>query len=380
MFPEPFGLYIHVPFCAGKCPYCDFYSVPPAAETVDGYLSRTLALAEEYGGACAQAVQTVYFGGGTPSLLGAGKLTALLEGIGKHFHIAPNPEITCEVNPGTVDGTFFRELRAGGFNRISMGLQSANEDELRLLGRRHTAGEVEKAVGAARAGGFQNLSLDLMLSLPGSSEKSLLRSIDFAAELEPEHISAYLLKIEPGTPFAARNLILPDDDTAAEQYLFAVGELAKRGFAQYEISNFSRPGYESRHNLCYWRYGEYLGLGPAAHSFYEGRRFCWPRDLEGYIRGGQPLPERPGEDILTEEEALEEFAMLNLRLVRGLRLGECRERFGLAGEELFRQVYDRAEHCPAALVNLAGDSVAFTAQGFLVSNALLGQLLDIGYR
>lgn len=371
-----FGLYIHVPFCTGKCPYCDFYSVSPTAEMVDGYLSRTLALAEEYGGACAQTVQTVYFGGGTPSLLGAGNLTALLEGIRKHFHIAPDPEITCEVNPGTVDGAFFRDLYTGGFNRISMGLQSANEDELRLLGRRHTAGDVEAAVEAARAGGFRNLSLDLMLSLPGSNEKSLLRSIDFAAGLRPEHISAYLLKIEPGTPFASRNMALPDDDDAAEQYLFAVDELAKRGFAQYEISNFARPGYESRHNLCYWRYGQYLGLGPAAHSFYAGRRFYWPRDLAGYIRGGRPLPERPGEDILTEEEALEEFAMLNLRLTRGLRLGDCRERFGPAGEKLFRQVHDQAKHCPAALVNFAGDSVAFTAQGFLVSNALLGRLLS----
>lgn len=370
-----FGLYIHVPFCAGKCPYCDFYSVTPTGEIMDAYLRRTLALAEEYGRACGKTADTVYFGGGTPSLLGAGRLSALLDGLAKHFSIAPGAEVTCEVNPGSVDGPFFQALRAGGFNRVSMGLQSANPEELRLLGRKHTPGDVQSAVEAARAAGFGNLSLDLMLALPGSTGESLLRSVGFAAGLGPEHISAYLLKIEPGTPFAGRQLALPDDDAAADQYLLMVEELAGRGFQQYEISNFARPGFESRHNLCYWRYGEYLGLGPAAHSFYEGRRFYWPRDLAGYLKGNLPLPERPGA-ALTQAEALEEFAMLNLRLARGLRLADCRERFGARGEELFREISAKAARCPKELLVSTGDAIAFTARGFLVSNALLVRLLE----
>lgn len=363
------GLYVHVPFCAGKCPYCDFYSLAPDEGKVDMYVSRTLELMAEYGKDCAKHVSTVYFGGGTPSLLGAKRLAALLEGAAEHFSLAPGAEITCEANPTGVDRGLFRELHGAGFNRLSMGMQSANEDELRLLGRRHGPGEVRQAVENARAAGFGNISLDLMLALPGSTQDSLNRSIGFAAGLGPEHISAYILKIEPGTPFAGRGLALPDEDTAADQYLFTVERLAALGYAQYEISNFSRPGYESRHNLCYWRCGEYLGLGPAAHSFYGGRRFYWERDLSGYLWGAPPADDGPG-------GSMEEFAMLNLRLNRGLREDDCIARFGESGRTLFAQIKSRAAKYPKTLVTIAHDAVSFTPQGFLVSNALLSRLLD----
>lgn len=363
------GLYIHVPFCQGKCPYCDFYSLTPDGETVDRYIKRTLELMAEYGADCPHEVDTVYFGGGTPSVVGPKRLAALLEGAAKHFHIAPNAEITCEANPTGVSGSFFRELHSAGSNRLSMGMQSANIDELKLLGRRHGPDEVRQAVDLAREAGFGNISLDLMISLPSSTLESLGRSIDFAAGLAPEHISAYILKIEPGTPFASRGIALPDEDCAAGQYLFTVERLAGLGYAQYEISNFSRPGFESRHNLCYWRCDEYLGLGPAAHSFYNGRRFHWERDLSGYLGGDSPRDDGPG-------GSMGEFAMLNLRLARGLIESECVSRFGEMGGELFAQIYRRAAGCPEDLVGLSPGRVRFTPEGFLVSNALLGRLLD----
>ncbi len=363
------GLYIHVPFCRGKCPYCDFYSVSPDEGTVDRYVSRTLELMARCSGNCAQEVGTVYFGGGTPSVIGAGRLGELLEGVNRHFRLSPGAEVSCEVNPTGVSGEFFSQLYSAGFNRLSMGMQSANTDELSLLGRRHGPDEVRRAVEAARAAGFSNISLDLMLALPGSTRESLERSISFAAELSPEHISAYILKVEPGTPFASRRLVLPDDDETAGQYLFAVERLSELGYLQYEISNFSKPGFESRHNLCYWRCDEYLGLGPAAHSFYEGRRFYWGRDLEGYLRGDGPVDDGPG-------GAPGEFAMLNLRLSRGLIENECVRRFGEGGRELFSKIRGRVLGCPGSLVEVRPDRVRFTPEGFLVSNALLSRLLD----
>lgn len=363
------GLYVHVPFCAGKCPYCDFYSLVPDEGTVDRYVARTLDLMAGYGENCGRQVGTIYFGGGTSSLLGAERLAALLEGVARNFSVAPGAEITCEANPTGVDREFFRGLRQAGFNRLSMGMQSANEGELHLLGRKHGPNEVRQAVENARAAGFHNISLDLMLALPGSARESLCKSIRFAAGLGPEHISAYILKIEPGTPFAARDLVLPDDDETAGQYLFAVEQLADLGYAQYEISNFSRPGFESRHNLVYWQCREYLGLGPAAHSFYEGRRFYWERDLSGYLQGRSPVDDGPG-------GSPGEFAMLNLRLTRGLQREDCLARFDEQGEELFQLVSGRAARCPGELVNITEDAVWFTPQGFLVSNALLGRLLE----
>lgn len=363
------GLYIHVPFCAGKCPYCDFYSLAPDGDTADRYVKRTLEVMAEYGSGCGRQAGTVYFGGGTPSILGAKRLSALLEGAAKHFSLSSDAEITCEANPTGLASGFFSELRRSGFNRLSMGMQSANEAELRLLGRRHGPDQVRLAVGLARTAGFDNISLDLMLALPGSTQDHLGKSISFAASLAPEHISAYILKIEPGTPFAARGLELPDDDDTADQYLFAVDRLASLGYAQYEISNFSRPGYESRHNLCYWRCEEYLGLGPAAHSFYNGRRFHWECDLHGYLSGALPADDGPG-------GSPEEFAMLKLRLAQGLNEDDCKARFGGYGGKLFAQIKSRAARYPKSLITITPDTVSFTPQGFLVSNALLARILE----
>ena len=363
------GLYFHVPFCQSKCPYCDFYSRPASPEVMDAYVHSLLAsLSPWVGKLQGRELATVYFGGGTPNLLEAHRLGTILQGVKEQFSLSPTAEITLEANPTHVDRQFFEEVRAAGFNRLSMGLQSAHQEELRFLGRTHSPQDVVRAVENARAGGFRNISLDLMLGLPGGSRKLLGESIAFGAGLEVEHLSSYILKVEPGTPFAARHVTVPDDDETSSQYLFAVEELAKRGYAQYEISNFSRPGMESRHNLLYWRGEEYLGFGPAAHSFFGGRRFYYPRDLEGFLQGNAPVDDGPGGDF-------GEFAMLNLRLTRGLRREDCLLKFGEEGGEGFDRLLENARTCPSTLLNRQEDWLSFTPEGFLVSNALLVRLL-----
>lgn len=363
------GFYFHVPFCHGKCPYCDFYSLPDSPQAMDVYVQAVLAsLAPWRERLAGRELATVYFGGGTPSLLGADRLGTLLQAVGEGFSLAPEAEITLEANPTRVDRDFFQGVRAAGFNRLSMGLQSAHREELRFLGRTHSPEDVIQAVGDARAAGFSNISLDLMLGLPGGSWEKLRDSIAFVAGLSVEHVSSYLLKVEPGTPFGERGVELPSEDDGADQYLLAVEELARLGYKQYEISNFARPGKESRHNLLYWRGEEYLGFGPGAHSFFQGRRFYYPRDLKAFLRGEPPVDDGPGGDF-------GEFAMLNLRLTRGLRREDCLARFGATGGALFDEVLENAASCPKQLLRTQGDALSFTPEGFLVSNALLVRLL-----
>lgn len=369
MMNKPVSLYIHIPFCKSKCPYCDFYSARPEEDDVfDRYLAalcaRLAVYGEKYG---ERLLHTVYFGGGTPSVFGAKRLCRVLEKVKEQFNVAENTEITTECNPADVDVSFFETLKRGGFNRISMGMQSANEAELKILGRRHTAETVREAVKAAREAGIDNVSVDLMLGLPNSSLETLKSSIDFCAALEADHVSAYILKIEPGTPFAKQELNLPDEDGTADQYLFAVNELKKHGYDQYEISNFARPGKESRHNLQYWRCGEYLGLGPAAHSFMEGRRFYFPRDLEGFLNGNAPTDDGAG-------GGFSEFAMLSLRLTEGLQRKICETRFENGGA-LFDGVLEGCKHLPKNLIHADYERISLTAEGFLVSNAILAEIL-----
>lgn len=365
------GLYFHVPFCDGKCPYCDFYSLPAREEAMDAYVRRLRELLPRFAENDPRSLGTVYFGGGTPSLLGPARLSAVLEEAARCFSLSPEAEITCEANPTGLSQAFFPGLRAAGFNRLSLGLQSANQDELRLLGRRHSPQDAARAVEAARAAGFGNLSLDLMLALPGGSMGKLESSIDFAVSLRPEHLSTYILKVEPDTPFARQGVPQPEEDRAADEYLFCVEELARRGYCQYEISNFAQPGFESRHNLVYWRCQEYLGLGPGAHSFLKGRRFFWARNLSAFLQGAEPVDDGPG-------GSFSEFAMLNLRLTQGLTESACEARFGRMGKEEFRRMHQGAQALPASLFRLDGERVALTPEGFLVSNAILARLLPDG--
>lgn len=369
------GLYIHVPFCMGKCPYCDFYSQTPAPGQTAAYTQALLrGLRHLPPQAASHRLDTVYFGGGTPNLLGADNLCALLEEVGKAFALTPDAEITTEANPGSVTAEDLLQLRRGGFNRLSLGLQSSHPAELALLGRKHTPEDVKAAVKAAREAGFENISLDLMLGTPGQTVESALQSVDFCAALGVEHISAYLLKVEPGTPYAKANMEeqIPDGDGMAELYLAVCEHLEHHGYDQYEISNYARGGLISRHNTSYWLGTDYIGLGPAAHSLWQGQRYCFPRDLQGFVQAQNPfaLWQQDGEG-----GSREEFIMLRLRLTQGLDLKELEERWPEAAEE---NEYLRRQIPPLAKVGLArleGERLSLTREGFLVSNGIISRLI-----
>jgi len=360
------GIYIHIPFCNGKCPYCDFYSVGMTDELRDNYI---IAVEREIAKYPSLHVSTIYFGGGTPTLLGDSGLVRLLKAVRTHFHVAPDAETTFEMNPRTADITMLRRLRRAGFNRVSMGLQSGVDSELEALGRMHTVEDTRRAVQDIRQAGFDNLSLDLMLGIPNQTSESLQRSIDVVCSLEPEHISAYILKVEPDTPFAsiADSLNLADDDGQAELYTQAVLELDMRGFHRYEISNFAKAGRESRHNSAYWNCGEYLGFGPGAHSFFDGRRFFYPRDLDQFINAPVTVDDGNG-------GSSEEYLMLRLRMAEGVTSAGWRKRFG---EDIPTKYYQRAKPLVSGgLLETDGSGIRLCGKGFLLSNAVIGRLID----
>ena len=362
------GLYIHVPFCDGKCPYCDFYSLSMYPFSMDSYTLRVCRELASWGERLAHPhTDTLYFGGGTPSLLGEHRLSAILQQAAKSFSLR-SPEITVEVNPTRGKGLDFSALRSFGVNRLSIGLQSACEGELRRLGRKHSAQDAAQTIEQARRAGITNLSLDLMLAVPGQTPQSLTQSIQFCAQCGAEHISAYLLKIEEGTPFYRQqeSLHLMDEDSQADQYLLACSLLEKAGYQQYEISNFSHPGRESRHNLKYWNGEEYLGIGPSAHSFLQGKRFYSPRNLKIFLEAPVYQEEGPG-------GSEEEYAMLRLRLAEGLREDAYQRRFCCPIPAGYR---DRAVRYQSHGLTVCDHSgIRFTPQGFLVSNPLTAEIL-----
>lgn len=370
----PLGIYVHVPFCAEKCPYCDFYSLSGSPDVMDAYTQRILAALQAYAPQHL-AADTLYFGGGTPSLLGAERLARITRAARETFGLA-GAEITVEVNPTAREDDMARlldGLHQAGVNRLSLGLQSAHPEELRALGRRHTPEQAARAVELAHECGFRNCSLDLMLAIPQQTPDSLRESIAFCAQAGASHVSAYLLKIEPGTAFYPRKMQLSlPEEVVEERYLFTVQELARQGFEQYEISNFARREdgvlLESRHNTKYWRGEEVLGFGPAAHSYFRGERFFQPPDLTAFLAGQPPVPDGEG-------GSREEFAMLALRLTRGLSDSIWQERFG---ESLPAAYLRRArKFAPPGLLCLREDEPGFflTPRGFLVSNALIGEIL-----
>ena len=333
---EKLGIYIHIPFCKSKCGYCDFCSHPPAsAQEIERYLNALLLHMQDFSAAAADyTVDTVYFGGGTPTLLTAKQLCTLLDCMRDAFALEKSAEITTEANPGTVDRRALRTLRKGGFNRISFGLQSADDAELRALGRIHTAADLARSYDDARRAGFENINLDLMYGIPQQTRESFRRSLDFVRDLDPEHLSVYGLKIEEGTPFyAARDrLPLPDEETEYNMYFDAQRTLTDAGYEHYEISNFARPGFRSRHNLRYWLDEKYLGFGVAAHSYFNNQRYAYTTDIDAYIREMESPTELAS--ILTECTDIDrftretEYVMLRLRLFDGISLSAYRQTFG----------------------------------------------------
>ena len=367
----PKGLYLHIPFCKKKCAYCDFYSACVSDGMLDSYTESLIREIKNWGGVLRRPVfDTVYFGGGTPSLLGE-RLAAVADAVYSAFEITSGAEITLELNPtgdSSKTSDFMKTARKSGINRLSVGAQSGSDRELKLLGRTHTAADTLAAVSAARKAGFDNISLDLMLGLPGSDIGTLSKSIDFVLSAEPEHISAYILKIEENTYFykMRESLSLPDDDSAADQYLYMCERLEKSGYTHYEISNFCLPGRESRHNLKYWRCGEYLGIGPSAHSFINGKRFYYPRDMKAFIKGTKPVYDGNGGDA-------EEYIMLRLRLAEGLDIKELESRFGINADKIRKAVVPLKK---AGFLKTGDSTIRLTDKGMTVSNSIITKILE----
>ncbi len=377
---DKLGIYVHIPFCRSKCGYCDFYSLAGREDRMDGYqrallshIRETAPLARDMG------VDTVYFGGGTPSYYGEKRLRALLSALKKNFRVDRDAEITLEANPDSADLKSLKRLRRAGFNRLSLGMQSACPEELSAVGRPHTVEQADRAAAAAWKAGFDNFSLDLIYGLPGQTMGRWRATVGHALTLEPKHLSCYGLKVEEGTPLcrqaAAGEVSLPDDDAQAELYLWTVERLERAGFIQYEISNFALPGYESRHNLRYWLTRPYLGFGPGAHSDFGERRYSFVRDLDGYIDGvlrGGPILD--SQELIPLEERGSEYLMLRLRTGLGVEeweyRGEYRMNFTPIEESLRRfQAQGWAE-------KTGGGRWRLTPRGFLVSNRLIGELLE----
>ena len=366
---EPVGIYLHIPFCASKCPYCDFYSLPAREEAMDGYtqaLTRAIANCPYP----AREVDTIYFGGGTPILMGPKRLERILDALTQRFTVDQKGEITLEANPAATLLEPLTALRRAGFNRISFGVQSAVAEQLKLLGRRHTIQMAEQAVNQSRQAGFDNISVDIMMGLPGQTLEDGQVTADFCMGLGVEHISAYLLKIEPGTPFARRYTQPLEEELPAQLYLQTVAQLEAAGYRQYEISNFARPGRESRHNLKYWNCDHYLGIGPAAYSYWENRRFGFPRDLEGFCAAKDPWAlasdwDRGGD--------FEEYVMLRLRLNEGLVFTQASARYPHCD---LRALQNRAKPLAThGLLTLDENHLALTPQGMLVSNEIITRIL-----
>lgn len=359
---KPLGIYIHVPFCGKKCPYCDFYSCSYSRKKAEEYIVAVIKHIENFESADAD---TIYFGGGTPSLIPEEFIEKILNAVSHKFNLEENPEITLEVNPCTVNKEKLLHYRSMGINRLSIGVQSINNGELLFLGRNHTAEKAKEIICMAYAAGFKNISADLMTGIPGQTIESLYNSIDMLSELPIVHISNYILKIEENTPFNNSRIInqMPDDDTVSDMYLNMVQRLSENGFKQYEISNFSKEGFESRHNLKYWNCEEYIGFGPMAHSFYDGKRYFNAESLDRYI--DSPLEKtitdnNPGED--------DEKIMLGLRLVKGIRLSD----FPARKDYIYKKANLLKE---SGLVCFDGENLSLTPKGFLLSNSVISELI-----
>ena len=375
---KPLGLYIHIPFCKSKCIYCDFYSLPRAEDRMDRYVSALCRqLAEIAQRTTAHTVDSVYLGGGTPSYLGEKRLRRILKTVKKHYHLSRDAEITLEANPDSAgDWRALRSLRRAGMNRLSLGVQSADDGLLRALGRPHTFAQAEEAAAAARRARIRNLSLDLIYGLPGQDLAGWKDTLERAAALEPEHLSCYGLKVEEGTPLwdMQEKMDLPDDDAQADMYLWTVERLEALGYEQYEISNFARPGRASRHNMKYWTLCEYAGFGPGAHSDLGDVRYAYLRSLDTYCAGVEA-----GVSVLESSEHIPprerdiEYVMLGLRLTQGISRQEFENRYRLPFAPI-QSVLERFRATGHAA--LAGGRWRLTPEGFLVSNQIIGQALE----
>ena len=368
---KPLSLYIHIPFCKSKCAYCDFASFPGREAMWEAYFA---ALCGEIraAGDDIHRVETVFFGGGTPSLVPEAYIAGALAAAREAFPFAPGAEVSLEANPGTLTMEKLRAYREMGVNRLSIGVQSFDARLLKDIGRIHTPGEAVEAVRMAKAAGFANIGIDLMYGLPGQTMGAWEATLETALSLPLKHISAYALIVEEGTPMAAREGELPGEEEVLAMQRRCTRALAAAGFDRYEISNYAKAGFACRHNAVYWRRGEYLGFGCAAHSFFAGERFCNPSHLEDYLRGAR----RVARERVDGEAAREETLMLSTRMCEGLSLGRWREEFG----EDFRAGREGALErlARAGLLEVCNGRLRLTERGMEVHNAVVLELLCAG--
>lgn len=372
-------LYLHMPFCVRKCAYCDFLSFPTDQETQNLYTRRLRedidAMEKKYGDI---PVDTIFIGGGTPSVPDSALIVGIMEHVRKAFHVAEGAEISMEANPGTVTREKLTDYRRAGINRLSFGLQSANDRELKLLGRIHTWAEFLKSFHLARECGFTNINIDLMSALPGQTRESWKDTLKRVTDLNPEHISAYSLIIEDGTPFGEKygseegRKLLPDEDSEREMYHETKRFLRDCGYERYEISNYAKPGRACRHNIGYWTGLPYLGLGLGASSYMDGCRFAVNSDMKQY------LEEKPGmfTDVekLTKKDMEEEFFYVGLRMTAGVSLPEFERRFGVSAKDVYPGLMEMFVEEKAAVFQ--GDRFVLTDYGLDVSNYIMAQFLQ----
>lgn len=373
--PNSMGIYIHIPFCVRKCAYCDFYSLAAGQDSMERYHQALMQMILQMGQKHRdRRVDTVYFGGGTPSCYPIEYLAEELDAIRTQFDLTADCEITAECNPDSALRPWLQGAMHAGINRLSMGVQSADDEELRRVGRLHNFETAQTAFQTAREEGFDNISLDLIYGLPNQTMESWQYSVEALLALKPDHLSCYGLKLEEGTPLFLhrQDLTLADDDGQADMYLWMVHRLEQAGLSQYEISNFARPSRHSRHNLRYWLGQDYLGLGPAAHSYVDGVRSAIPRSLTEFCRGveeGKIQWELEGR--IDEAERAREYVLLRLRTSWGISIQEAQQRFGIDGTSIEEELRFFASYGWAEQTE---NRWHFTPEGYLRSNALIGLL------
>ena len=372
------GIYIHIPFCASKCGYCDFYSLAGCDNLMEKYHKALIAHMEESSPAIRDyEVDSVYFGGGTPSYYGAERLMEIFNVLKLNGNVRLDAEVTVECNPDSMNREDLKLLRREGVNRLSIGVQSANNDLLKIIGRRHNFRQAKDAFALARAAGFDNISLDLIYGLPSQTRSDWADSVAKIIELHPEHISCYGLKLEEGTPMYDEyrgSPVLPDEDEQADMYLFAVETLRRFGYRQYEISNFAAPGFESRHNMKYWTLDDYMGFGPSAASSVGNLRYTYISDLRRYITAVNrrtSLVEKY--EVVDALERSVEYVMLGMRTANGISENDYRERAQCNWSAILKVLQVFREK---GWAEQTGDRWHFTTSGFLISNTLIGIMLE----
>lgn len=367
-------LYIHIPFCVRKCAYCDFLSGPADYEAQRSYKEALIREIEHVESFADSEVSSIFIGGGTPSVFSEQWMAEVLEKVYTHFTVRQDAEISIEANPGTVNLKKLAVYRQAGINRISFGCQSADNRELKMLGRIHTWEEFLESFSMAREAGFSNINVDLMSGLPGQSLQSWEESLHKTAQLKPEHISAYSLIVEEGTPFASQKLELPEEEEERKMYERTREILEDWGYHQYEISNYARPGRECRHNLGYWQRKEYLGLGLGSASLVGETRFSNTRNMENYLNNSDSAAKiREEREILTVQEQMEEFMFLGLRMTEGISVTEFREVFGVFLEQIYGKVLEKYKKLE--LLEERGGRLRLTRRGISVSNPILADFL-----